>query len=687
METNDNSTLDNVCYIGGRLKNFHEFWQQLTNDKFILNAIQGAKISFISEPQQCRPVREIQCVESERLAINKEIETFVAKGFISETKPCPGQFVSQIFSRPKKSGGRRIILNLTDLNIGVEYEHFKMENLNTALSLMVKDCFMASIDLKDAYYSVAMHPYYKKFLRFYWNGRLFEFNCLPMGLASAPRLFTKILKPIFALLRSEGHVSAYYLDDSWLMGTSYEECKLNVERTTNVLSNAGFIINNSKSVFIPSQCIQFLGFCLNSVDMTVSLPTEKRNHILSMCTKICSLQSFTIRFLSTFIGTLVASLPGVQYGELHYRFLEFNRNTELRKAKGNFDAMATLDLEARTEVSWWLANIGSVKKNIIVKPPDITITTDASMLGWGAVFTGSTTGGHWNSEEAQLHINALELKAVLFGLQSFCNDFNDKHIRIRSDNTTAVAYINKLGGVKSIICHRIVTEIWNWAFRRKIHLSAEHLPGSQNLLADKASRVFDVNTEWMLSNEAFEAIDHRFGKFDIDLFASRLNAKTDIYASWKPDPNAVFIDAFSSSWNHLKFYAFPPFSLILNCLMKVEGDQASGVIVLPLWPTQAWYPKLMRMLVAVPLILPLNVLSLPFKIDSEHKQCNTLRLMACHISGNFSLTEDFRKTLSMSCVHPGDTVQSNSMKSILKSGVISAVKGRLIPCSWMKLKL
>ena len=97
-------------------------------------------------------------------------------------------------------------------------------------------------------------------------------------------------------------------------------------------------------------------------------------------------------------------------------------------------------------------------------------------------------------------------------------------------------------------------------------LSAEHIPGSKNVLADQASRIFDENTEWQLNDCVFNEINPNFGEFEIDLFASRLKEKVKNYASWKPDPNAQFIDAFSSSWESFAFYAFPPFSMIMKCI-------------------------------------------------------------------------------------------------------------------------
>ena len=86
------------------------------------------------------------------------------------------------------------------------------------------------------------------------------------------------------------------------------------------------------------------------------------------------------------------------------------------------------------------------------------------------------------------------------------------------------------------------------------------------------------------------------------MFASRLNKKAHSYCSWKPDPSAVYVNAFSVIFPESYFYAFPPFSMILKCLEKITRERASGVILVPLWPTQVWFPKLVSMLTAVPLV-------------------------------------------------------------------------------------
>ena len=110
-----------------------------------------------------------------------------------------------------------MIVNLKELDKFVEYERFKMDSIHTCIELMQPNCYMASIDLKDAYYSVPIDESHQKFLKFQWQGALYPFTCLAQGLSSAPRLFTKLLKPVFSYLRRKGHISSGCLDDSLLM--------------------------------------------------------------------------------------------------------------------------------------------------------------------------------------------------------------------------------------------------------------------------------------------------------------------------------------------------------------------------------------------------------------------------------------------------------------------------------------
>ena len=124
-------------------------------------------------------------------------------------------------------------------------------------------------------------------------------------------------------------------------------------------------------------------------------------------------------------------------------------------------------------------------------------------------------------------------------------------------------------GLVSNSCNHLAKEIWTYCTDQKILLSAVHAPGKDNNTADYMSRLLNENTEWRLAPFVFHKIVNLFKVTpEIDLFASALNHQVPKYISWNPDQEAFAIDAFSISWANIKFYAFPPFSLIGDSISK-----------------------------------------------------------------------------------------------------------------------
>jgi len=123
---------------------------------------------------------------------------------------------------------------------------------------------------------------------------------------------------------------------------------------------------------------------------------------------------------------------------------------------------------------------------------------------------------------------------------------------LRIGNTTAVAYINKMGGIRYPHLNAIARNIWQWCENRRIWIFASFIPSSENV-ADESSRIQNVDTEWDLHSSAFQKIVATFGRPDIDLFASRCN-KCTRYVSWHPDPSAVAVDAFTLNWATVGFF-------------------------------------------------------------------------------------------------------------------------------------
>ena len=133
------------------------------------------------------------------------------------------------------------------------------------------------------------------------------------------------------------------------------------------------------------------------------------------------------------------------------------------------------------------------------------LKSDASHLGWGAVHGDRSTGGRWTDKEKLQHI-VLELQAVFFALKVFCKEITNAHVKVFSDNTTTVTYINNMGGSNSLHCNALTRDMWLWCIDKGIWLSAAHLPGSQNIQADRASRIFHDQTEWKLDQDIFHRI-------------------------------------------------------------------------------------------------------------------------------------------------------------------------------------
>lgn len=157
-----------------------------------------------------------------------------------------------------------------------------------------------------------------------------------------------------------------------------------------------------------------------------------------------------------------------QGGQLHYRRIEREKISALKKSKGNFDADMVLSTLAIEEVSWWRANIFSAFRHIKVPEIDLIIHTDASNKGWGISDDISPSGGLWNTEEKLQHINWLELKAIDIGLQAYTRESNFQHIRIMCDNTTAISYVNNMGGMQSVSCDSLSKKIWDLCYIEKI---------------------------------------------------------------------------------------------------------------------------------------------------------------------------------------------------------------------------
>ena len=330
-------------FRGGQLSLFRHKWEKLTTDANILQTISGDCIKFISNPptQVSYPSNSIP--RDHASLVDREIKSLLDKGVIVLCNHEPGEFISPIFTVPKKDGNIRLILNLKRLNFFIENSHFKMDTIHTILRLVTPNCWMASLDLKDAYYSVRIHPDFQKYLKFTYHGLLYQYTVFPNGLSTCPRKFTKMMKPPLSHLRLLNHISSGYIDDVYLQGSTYNRCVINIIDSIKMLDDIGLVVHPEKSVLIPQQNITFLGFVIDSVNMIVRLTEDKIFKIkgILQCT-IHNSHSVKIRDIARIIGYMISSLPAVRYGALYYRYLEIDKITALKQSKGDLTPFAML---------------------------------------------------------------------------------------------------------------------------------------------------------------------------------------------------------------------------------------------------------------------------------------------------------------------------------------------------------
>jgi len=656
-------------------------WAQISKDPWILDLIQyGFKLEFLETPIGCDSIANTFLNAEQTKICDEEIKSLLGKGAISPSKGTG--FFSSIFVIPKKSGGFRPIINFKKLNKYVLYRHFKMEGLNTVNHTVRAGDWFVKLDLQDAYLTVPIFKEHQQYLHFSWKMINYHFTCLPFGLSSAPWAFTKLMRPIVAYLRKAGIRLVIYLDDILIMAQSKLEAISAVETVRFTLESLGFIINESKSICDPTQTIEFLGIMINSLTLAFSLPIRKVESLINSCKKVLNSKTILLRDLATILGNLNWTAIAVPYARSHYRECQRFYIEKLRELSNNLNSCVTLPSIAKKELSWWIENVNpSTHKFIYTSDPSLEIFSDASLSGWGAVCNGIKTNGPWSDSESKRHINELELIAALNSLMCFTSESINCAVSLRIDNTTAVTYINKLGGTKSKRLCNIALKIAHWCETRNIEIQAFYLPGYLNVLADRESRRCQNAGDWKLTTEAFNLISREWDP-KVDLFASAWNAQLPLFVSWLPQPGSWRTNAFSLDWKNLQGYAFPPMNLIQNCLSKIIRDQASLILICPYWPSQSWFPILLELAVDIPRIFSFqsNLLSSAQKENHPQILDGSLRLVAWKLSGVTSASKAFRTKLQTFYWRDQDPQQSLHTSLPGSHGEIGAYKGITIPC-------
>ena len=311
----------------GRLCSFRRDWQTNKCSSNMLNIITNSYVlPFLSKPNLVR----FPLILSEYKTLPKDqaladcIQSLLSKNAIERVENVKSlRFYSRLFLVLKPHQRWRPVIDLSRLSAFLHVEKFKMETPESIRTSLVPGEWVSSIDLSDAYLHIPIHPNSRKYLRFCHRSQVFQFTSLPFGLATAPQVFTMIIKEVKLMALSRGLRLHQYLDDWLIRSQSQEEAQLNTQAVVDVTQSLGWIIIQEKSELTP-QVFSFVGYEYH-LDTALVKPTQERwLKLQDLILRLKSKHVLTARCLMSLIGLLASMEKMVPEGPLHMRPFQFH---------------------------------------------------------------------------------------------------------------------------------------------------------------------------------------------------------------------------------------------------------------------------------------------------------------------------------------------------------------------------
>ena len=478
--------------VGGRLQEFWQVWQTMGSNPRVVSILKrGYTLPFNQRPVLTRfPVVQSGYANPSKNMHLKEALVSLMRKLVVEKVVVKSSlaFYNRLFLVPKPNGKWRPILDLSRLNLFLSTGTFKMETPETIRLSLKTGEWVTSLDFSDAYFHIPIAPRSRKYLRFFLFLQTFQFTALPFGLATAPLEFTKVVKEVKLMAQARGIRIHQYLDDWLLRAPSPEICLQHTQTLLALCRQLGWVVNMTKSELVPKQVFNFVGYRFDLITGRV-LPTQDRWETLQEKLRFMKdHHQCTVRQFMSLIGLLTATEKQVCAGRLHMRPIQWHLKKHWHVPEV-LEKVIPVPQSLHPHLDWWLDE-ANVLKGQPLHPLQhaVQIFTDASNEGWGAHLGDFTARGVWSPLEGRLHINFLEMKAVLLALRQLEHLCKDQIVLVATDNTTVVSYINKQGGMRSGSLCALLWRLLSWCHHRGITLRARHIPGRLNVIADKLSR-------------------------------------------------------------------------------------------------------------------------------------------------------------------------------------------------------
>ncbi|XP_063442680.1 uncharacterized protein LOC134722976 [Mytilus trossulus] len=393
--------------------------------------------------------------------------------------------------------------------------------------------------------------------------------------------------------RENGIDVVLYLDDGFGMCTDKSKCIEDSDFVKKSLEDAGFLINEGKSIFSPVQSLEWLGIVWNASEFSLVIPDRRVNDLrVSLVSVIGRFPNITARTLAQVVGQIISMAPvigNVARIMTKFCYMAIECRTEWDKW-----LLFPCPYKVLSELHFWLKNIHSLNIKLLghYSKSHVVIYSDASGKGAGAYsveLDKKIFHETWDFSEAQESSTWRELKAIELALISFKNVFEGKTLKWYTDNQNCVKIV-KAGSMNEKL-QFLALSIFSVCIQKCISIDIQWIPRSQNSQADYISRMVDYE-DWGVSNEFFQFMNDLWGPYTIDRFANSQNAKVCRYNSMFWNPCAIAVDAFTQDWSNENNWLVPPVYSVIRCIKHLIYCKAKGTLIVPKWKSAAYWTKI-----------------------------------------------------------------------------------------------
>ena len=430
---------------------------------------------------------------------------------------------------------------------------------------------MVSCDEKSGYDHVLLSEKSRTYFGIQFAGWVFTYNTIPFGWKASPYIYQSIGMAVTSYLRSKNVINIQYIDDRLAVESDSVNISKVVHILVELLTSLGYTLSLKKSQLVPSSCIRYLGFFIDSSKLAFVLPSEKKDSFIKLREYILNCEYVDVRTLQRFAGKLISFSLVLPAAKLYCREVNNAISYCLKNSKS-----VPMRSSLQQEIMHWrfVDNWNGCVSWRSEYHRQLLLATDSSGFRYGGkILTGNmdgvSLGDYWKTgDDRPIHLK--EAEGVVKVLSSFKGELKDSRVDVFVDNMAVLKSWENQGG-KDKALNDIMKQLFQLIMEVNASLKLQYISSAENL-ADGPSRLVSLSDS-MLSEVAWKYVEQLFGPHTVDLMAIDSNCMKDRtgnslkHFTPYPTPESAGINVFAQTLvSDENYYVFPPFQMIFPLL-------------------------------------------------------------------------------------------------------------------------